>query len=142
MTAFKPLEELEKITMFKSAKEIGVRPSITNKLLWLKDLIAKLIEINQYHNKSTPTSVYEDSYAIGGMLDNISLGKLPRKKDMIRCNKMLKELKDLYGFDIDWRGDITDCDEYTDYILNNKVEFDMNLILSSFKPIEKLINIQ
>ena len=115
---------------------------IEQKLEWLKELIDKLIEMNQYHNKSTPTSVYEDSYAIGGMLDNISLGKLPRKKQLIKCNDILKSLKRKYKFSVDWRGDITDCDEYTDYILNNKVEFDMNLILSSFKPIEKLINIQ
>jgi hypothetical protein len=120
MESFKPLEELEKITMFETSKKIGVRPHITKKLEWLKELIEMLINMDKYHNKSTPTSVYEDSYAIGGMLDNISLGKLPRKKDMIRCNKMLKGLKCLYGFDIDWRGDIIDCDMYTKYTLNKE----------------------
>ena len=104
--------------MFENSKKIGLRPHITNKLNWLKDLIGKLIEMDQYHNKSTSTSVYQDSYTIGGMLDNIELGKLPRKKDMIRCNKILKKLKHLYSFGIDWRGDIINCDKYTEYILN------------------------
>ena len=90
---------------------------IEQKLEWLKELIAKLIEMNQYHNKSTPTSVYEDSYAIGGMLDNISLGKLPRKKQLIKCNDILKSLKRKYKFSIDWRGNM-EGDLYTQYILN------------------------
>ena len=128
MEAFKPLEELEKITMFESAKKIGLRPYITKKLEWLKNLIAKLIEMDQYHNKSTSTSVYQDSYTIGGMLDSIKLGKLPRKNDMIRCNKILKKLKHLYTFDIDWRGDIINCDKYTKYTLNK--ESKMNIIYS------------
>ena len=103
--------------MFESAKGIGLRPYITKKLEWLKDLIEKLIKMDR-QNELTGTSVYQDSYAIGGMLDNISLGKLPRKKDMIRCNEILKDLKHLYKFDIDWRGDIINCNMYTEYILN------------------------
>ena len=114
--------------MFENAKGIGVRPYITKKLEWLKDLIAKLIEMDQYHNKSTSTSVYQDSYTIGGMLDNISLGRLPRKNDMIRCNTILKKLKHLYMFDIDWRGNIINCDAYTKYALNK--ESKINLIYS------------
>ena len=114
--------------MFEWDKVAGVRPHITKKLIWLKDLIDKLIEMDQYHNKSTSTSVYQDSYTIGGMLDDISLGKLPRKKDMIRCNEILKDLKHLYKFDIDWRGDIIDCDMYTKYALNK--ESKMNIIYS------------
>ena len=128
MASFKPLEELEKITMFENSKKIGVRPHITEKLIWLKDLIDTLIKMDQYHNKSTSTSVYQDSYTIGGMLDNISLGRLPRKNDMIRCNTILKKLKHLYKFDIDWRGDIIDCDMYTRYTLNK--ESKINIIYS------------
>ena len=106
--------------MFEWDKVVGVRPHITKKLIWLKDLIETLIKMDQYHNKSTSTSVYQDSYTIGGMLDNISLGRLPRKKDMIRCNTILKKLKHLYKFDIDWRGDIINCDKYTRYALNKE----------------------
>jgi hypothetical protein len=103
--------------MFESAKGIGVRPLMTKKLEWLKNLIEKLIKMDR-QNELTPISVYDASYAIGGMLDNIGLGKLPQKKQLIQCNKILKGLKDLYGFEIDWRGDIVGCDKYTEYILN------------------------
>ena len=106
--------------MFESVKKIGVRPYTTKKLEWLKDLIGTLIKMNDFYDTHVPTSVYEYSYAIGGMLDNIGLGKLPQKKQLIRCNKILKGLKDLYGFDIDWRGDIINCDKYTEYILNKE----------------------
>ena len=117
MDSFKPLEELEKITMFETSKKIGVRPHITKKLEWLKELIEMLINMDKYHNKSTPTSVYEDSYAIGGMLDNISLGKLPRKKQLIKCNEILTSLKNDYEFIVNWRGEI-EGERYTNYILN------------------------
>jgi len=117
MDSFKPLEELEKITMFESSKKIGVRPYITKKLEWLKGIIEELIKMDKYYNKSTPTSVYEDSYAIGGMLDNISLGKLPRKKQLIKCNEILTSLKNDYEFIVNWRGEI-EGERYTNYILN------------------------
>ena len=113
--------------MFKSAKEIGVRPSMTNKLKWLKDLIEKLIKMDR-QNELTGTSVHMNLDAVEEMLHNIELGKLLRKKDMIRCNETLKDLKHLYKFDIDWRGDIINCDKYTRYALNK--ESKINIIYS------------
>ena len=104
--------------MFESSKKIGVRPSITNKLLWLKDIIEKLIEMDKYYSTPTGTTIHINLSAVEELLHNIKLGKLPQKKDMIRCNKMLKYLKGLYTFNTDWRGDIINCDRYTEYILN------------------------
>jgi len=97
--------------------------TVPQKLEWLKDLIGKLIKMSEYYNKSASTSMYQDSYTIGGMLDNIELGKLPQKRHLIKCNEILKELKRLYKFDIDWRGDIINCDKYTKYIIIKEETF-------------------
>ena len=114
--------------MFEGAKGIGVRPLITKKLKWLKDLIETLIKMDDRQNEFTGTSVHINLDAVDEMLHNIELGKLPRKKDMIQCNEMLKYLKVLYTFDIDWRGDIINCDEYTTYTLNKDSK--MNILYS------------
>ena len=104
--------------MFESSKKIGVRPLIKKKLEWLKDLIDKLIKMSGYHNNPAATSVHMNFYAVDEMLHNIKLGKLPRNKDMLKCNDMLKQLKILYKFNVDWRGDIINCNNYTSYVLN------------------------
>ena len=104
--------------MFESSKKIGVRPSITNKLLWLKDIIEKLIEMDKYYSTPTGTTIHINLSAVEELLHNIKLDKLLQKKDMIQCNEMLKYLKGLYTFNTDWRGDIINCDRYTEYILN------------------------
>ena len=107
---------------------IMVLDLITKKLEWLKDLIDKLIDMDKYYSTFTGTTIHMNLSAVDEMLHNIELGKLPRKKDMIQCNEMLKYLKGLYTFDIDWRGDIINCNRYTKYTLNK--ESKMNILYS------------
>jgi hypothetical protein len=114
--------------MFDSAKKIGVRPRITTKLKWLKDILEKLIDMDKHYSTPTGTTIYGNLGAVEEMLHNVEFGKLPKKRHLIQCNEMLKYLKGLYTFDIDWRGDIINCDRYTEYALNK--ESKINLIYS------------
>ena len=98
-------------------KEIGVRPGMTKKLEWLKDLIDKLIDMDKYYSTPTGTAIHMNLSAVDEMLHNIELGKLPRKKQLIKCNKILTSLKNDYEFIVNWRGDI-EGERYTNYILN------------------------
>ena len=117
MDSFKPLEELEKITMFETSKKIGVRPYITKKLEWLKGIIEELIKMDKYYNTSSGTIVHMYHSSVDEMLHNIKLGKLPRKKQLIKCNEILTSLKNDYEFIVNWRGEI-EGERYTNYILN------------------------
>tara|TARA_Y100000034_G_C6784621_1_gene350931 strand:+ start:562 stop:942 length:381 start_codon:yes stop_codon:yes gene_type:complete len=117
MDSFKPLEELEKITMFESSKKIGVRPYITKKLEWLKGIIEELIKMDKYYNTPSGTIVHMYHSSVDEMLHNIKLGKLPRKKQLIKCNEILTSLKNDYEFIVNWRGEI-EGERYTNYILN------------------------
>ena len=111
--------------MFESSKKIGIRPSIAKKLEWLKDIIEKLIEMDRYYNTPTGTTIHMNLSTVEELLHNIRFDKLPQKKDMIRCNEMLKYLKGLYAFNIDWRGNIINCDRYVEYTLNKGNKMNM-----------------
>ena len=76
-----------------------------------------------YYDRSTPTKVETDFSLIEVFERKLKLNRLITKSDMHLCNAILKNMKREYKFNIDWRGNIVDCDQYTKYKLIYVSEF-------------------
>jgi hypothetical protein len=94
--------------------------STLNKILWLHDIVENCIAMDKYHGTQTGTNVHMQRCFVEDVEHDIRMGKFPSRKDLTRCNAILKEMKALYRFDTDWRGNIVKCDRYTDYDLNRQ----------------------
>ena len=110
------------------------------KATWLKNILQECLDMDTHYNKSTeydPGAVINESSfdqtqldlsLLGELEGKLKLNRLITKSDMHLCNHILKNVKRKYKFDIDWRGDIINCDKYTKYALNK--ESKMNIIYS------------
>ena len=90
------------------------------KLLWLHEIVENCIAMDKHYGIHTDTNVHMQRCFIEDIEHSIRMGKPPSKNDLIRCNHILKEIKLLYQFDTDWRGNIVNCDRYVDYNLNKQ----------------------
>ena len=95
--------------------------SSLNKLTWLGSIVMKLVDMDKYYVGPRWIDAPANKYI---SLIELLKGKLQRnilitKSDMRRCNDILKELKRKYEFNTDWRGDIMDCELYTNYKLHS-----------------------
>ncbi len=94
--------------------------SSLRKLTWLSDIVIKLVRMDKHYLGSSWIDGLANQYMsmIELLRGKLQQGRLITKSDMQKCNYMFKNLKLKYKFNTDWRGDITDCKPYTDYIMN------------------------
>jgi hypothetical protein len=92
--------------------------SILTKIIWLELLVQEFVSMDKYYDKQIPISVKTNLSLIGLLKEKLNIGRRLTKSDMGKCNEILKYMKHKYKFNIDWRGDIADCELYTKFIMN------------------------
>ena len=92
--------------------------SLLTKITWLELLVQECVNMDKYYNNPRHIKVTINLSLIGLLKDKLKLGRLITKSDMSNCNEILKDMKRKYKFNIDWRGNIVDCELYTKFIMN------------------------
>ena len=88
---------------------------ILQKINWLENIIQEFIDVDKYYVTYTYTVVKNYLRLVKLLKEKLQDNRLITKSDMHQCNRMLKDMKRIYSFNIDWRGDIVDCKMYTKY---------------------------
>jgi len=94
--------------------------SILTKIIWLELLVQEFVSMDKYYDKQIPISVKTNLSLIGLLKEKLNIGRRLTKSDMGKCNEILKDMKRKYKFNIDWRGDIVDCELYIKFIMNQE----------------------
>jgi uncharacterized protein YeeX (DUF496 family) len=98
--------------------------SLLKKIMWLENIVQKCIDIDQLINgldvKDIDVKVRDNLSLVEVLKGKLQYDKLITKSDMSSCNEILKYMKRKYKFNIDWRGDIVDCELYTKLIMNQE----------------------
>ncbi len=94
--------------------------SLLTKIIWLELLVQEFVSMDKYYDKQIPISVKTDLSLIGLLKEKLNIGRRLTKSDMGKCNEILKDMKRKYKFNIDWRGDIVDCELYIKFIMNQE----------------------
>ena len=96
--------------------------SILRKLTWLGDIVNKLVRMDKHYlgTKWIDASANKHMSMIELLRGKLQQGRMITKSDMKYCNDIFKRLKREYEFNTDWRGDITDCKKYNEFIMNQE----------------------
>ena len=96
--------------------------SLLQKLTWLGSIVMELINMDRHYLESEWIDAPANKY--GSLIEllkgKLQQGRLITRSDMQNCNSILKELKRKYKFNTDWRGNIIDCEKYTDFIFSQE----------------------
>jgi len=96
--------------------------SSLRKLTWLGSIVVKLVRMDKHYLGPKWIDATANKYMslVELLRGKLQQGKLITKSDMQTCNNIFKKLKREYAFNTDWRGDITDCKKYNEFIFSQE----------------------